>query len=439
MFIFVSPFLTSSIIENKNKKNKINNNNSNKENNNNNNNNNNSNNENNNNNNNNNNNIIDNFFLYSILNQTFHKIIKLQICLYSSIIITMSQLGLYDLGNMLKNHFSKIIKEISITVFNFFENFIHEEININYPEIISKNLRVDFNSRYNKLLFDHKINKIYKNSELISLINKNIEKCINSLKYYSTLNLKYSMIKPFGDILNQLLFSIERKNLKIFVNIILNTVLFGELEKNKLLIYNNKNLTNNINSIAPFLPIINPKFKYTLVLDMDETLIHFFFTHVNGMFFVRPFCFDFLNELKDLYEIITFTAGTKEYADNILNQLDFNRNIFQYRLYRQHTTIVGNNVYKDLSKLGRELSKTIIIDNLRENFKLQNNNGIFIKTWTSDVNDTQLRDLKKILKAIVEFNVTDVKYIISRMNEEIKLSKNLINPYSNIDISKYIK
>ena len=421
-----------------NNNNNNNNNNSNNEiNNNNNNNNNNSNNENNNNNNNN-NNIIDNFFLYSILNQTFHKIIKLQICLYSSIIITMSQLGLYDLGNMLKNHFSKIIKEISITVFNFFENFIHEEININYPEIISKNLRVDFNSRYNKLLFDHKINKIYKNSELISLINKNIEKCINSLKYYSTLNLKYSMIKPFGDILNQLLFSIERKNLKIFVNIILNTVLFGELEKNKLLIYNNKNLTNNINSIAPFLPIINPKFKYTLVLDMDETLIHFFFTHVNGMFFVRPFCFDFLNELKDLYEIITFTAGTKEYADNILNQLDFNRNIFQYRLYRQHTTIVGNNVYKDLSKLGRELSKTIIIDNLRENFKLQNNNGIFIKTWTSDVNDTQFKDIKKILKDIVNYQVNDVRIVIEKINEHIRLSRNLINPYNDVDVAKLL-
>ena len=130
------------------------------------------------------------------------------------------------------------------------------------------------------------------------------------------------------------------------------------------------------------------------------------------MFFVRPFCFDFLNELKDIYEIITFTAGTKEYADNILNQLDFNRNIFQYRLYRQHTTIVGNNVYKDLSKLGRELSKTIIIDNLRENFKLQNNNGIFIKTWTSDVNDTQFKDIKKILKDIVKYQVNDVRIVI---------------------------
>ena len=157
------------------------------------------------------------------------------------------------------------------------------------------------------------------------------------------------------------------------------------------------------------------------------------------MFFVRPFCFDFLNELNELYEIITFTAGTKDYADNILNQLDINGDIIKYRLYRQHTSIVGCNVYKDLSKIGRDLSKTIIIDNLRENFKMQPNNGIFIKTWTSDINDIQFRDLKKILKDIVNYNVNDVREIILKMNDEIRISKNVINPYSNIDISKYIK
>ena len=156
------------------------------------------------------------------------------------------------------------------------------------------------------------------------------------------------------------------------------------------------------------------------------------------MFFVRPFCFDFLNELNDLYEIITFTAGTKEYADMILNQLDINNNIFKYRLYRQHITILEYNVFKDLSKIGRDLSKTIIIDNLKENFKMHPNNGIFIKTWTSDINDVQFRDLKKILKDIVHYNVSDVREIILKMNEEIRISKNVINPYSNIDISKYI-
>ena len=171
---------------------------------------------------------------------------------------------------------------------------------------------------------------------------------------------------------------------------------------------------------------------------MDETLIHYFFTHINGMFFVRPYCFDFLKELNDLYEIVTFTAGTKDYADNILNILDIDNNIIKYRLYRQHTTILGCSVYKDLSKLGRDLSKVIIIDNLKENFKMQPNNGIFIKTWTNDINDVQFKDLLKILKDIVSFNVSDVRPVIQKMNDEIKISRNMIRPYANINVSKLI-
>ena len=379
---------------------------------------------------------IDNFFLYQSINIIFHKCIKIQICLFCSILVTLSQLLTYEINSMIKNHFHHIIKEISNPLLNIFETFIKEEINLNYPELITINLRPDFNDHYNKL---HKIQKFthnYKNSELISLISKNLDKCVNSMKYYSTLNLKYSPIKPFGDALNQLLFSIDRKTLNQFGNIALKTLIFGELEVNKIKGNQNCMIKNNIKDLAPFLPPINPIYKYTLVLDMDETLIHYFFTNNNGMFFVRPYCFDFLNELKDLYEIVTFTAGTKEYADNILNILDLDNNIIKYRLYRQHTTILGCSVYKDLSKLGRDLSKVIIIDNLKENFKMQPNNGIFIKTWTNDINDVQFKDLLKILKDIVLYNVNDVRPIIQKMNDEIKISRNIIRPYGNINISK---
>ena len=126
------------------------------------------------------------------------------------------------------------------------------------------------------------------------------------------------------------------------------------------------------------------------------------------------------------------------YADNILNQLDINDNIIKYRLYRQHTTITGFSPYKDLNNLGRDLSKIIIVDNLKENFKMQPNNGIYIKTWTNDVNDTQLKDLLKILKDIVIYSVEDVKPIIQKMNEDIKASGNMINPYANINIPKIL-
>ena len=397
---------------------------------------------------------IDNFFLYQSINIAFHKCIKIQICLFCSILVTLSQLATFEINTMIKNHFHQIIKEISNPLLTIFETFIKEEINLNYPELITINLRPDFNDHYNKL---HKIKKFtqnYKNSELINLISKNIDKCVNSMKYYSTLNLKYSSIKPFGDALNQLLYSLDRKTLNQFAIISLKTLLFGELEENKkksmqscLPSNLNKNINNksmgssiinNIKDCAPFLPPINPKYKYTLVLDMDETLIHYFFTHMSGMFFVRPYCFEFLKELNNLYEIVTFTAGTKDYADNILNILDIDNSIIKYRLYRQHITILGSTINKDLSKLGRDLSKVIIVDNLKENFTLQPNNGIFIKTWTNDINDIQFKDLLKILKDIVTLNVNDVRPIIQKMNDEIKISRNIIRPYLNINISKYV-
>jgi len=400
--------------------------------------------------------FLDNFFLYQSINVIFHKCIKIQICLFCSILITLSQLGSYEISSMIKNHFNQITKELLNPLLNIFDTFIKEEINLNYPELITINLRPDFNEHFNKF---HKIQKYtqnLKNSELITLISKNLDKCVNSMKYYSTLNLKYSTIKPFGDALNQLLFSIDRKTLNQFSTIALTTLLFGELESNKnrsmqnclssniQLIKNANNgligssISNNVADFPPFLPQINKKYKYTLVLDMDETLIHYFFTHTNGMFFVRPHCFDFLKELNDIYEIVTFTAGTKEYADNILNILDIDNNIIKYRLYRQHTTILGCSIYKDLSKLGRDLSRVIIIDNLKENFKMQPNNGIFIKTWTNDINDVQLKDILKILKDINSFNVTDVRPIIQKMNDDIKISRNIIRPYLNINISKYL-
>ena len=156
------------------------------------------------------------------------------------------------------------------------------------------------------------------------------------------------------------------------------------------------------------------------------------------MFFVRPYCFEFLNELNKYYEIVTFTAGLKEYADRILNLLDINDNIIKYRLYRQHVTTVGFNSYKNLNLLGRDLKKIIIIDNLKENFNMQPDNGLYIKTWTSDVNDTQFKDLLNILKNISIHNVNDVRLIIKRINEILISNGDLINPYSKINIKKII-
>ena len=394
------------------------------------------------------------FFLYQILNNLFKNAIKSQICLYSSIFISLSHLAIFDFNLIIKNYFFKIFKEISYSLYNIFEFFIKNELQKNYNNLIETNLRPDFFDNYEKVFKEHKITET-KNREIIKIIVNNITKSINSLKFYSSSNLKYSLIKPYGDALNQLLFSFDRKSLVHFVEIFLKTILYEQLEANKKnnspkneILFSKRNNTvenygsgviNNIKETPPYLPEINPKFKYTLVLDIDETIIHYFFTYINGMFFVRPYVYEFLNELKNYYEIVTFTAGTKDYADNILNLVDINDNLIKYRLYRHHTTIMGCNVFKDLMRLGRDMSKIIIIDNLKDNFKLQPNNGLFIKTWTSDINDNQLFDLQKILRDIALFNVDDVRPVIEKINDYIKISRNMINPYSNIDVRKILE
>ena len=394
------------------------------------------------------------FFLFQVLNNLFKNIIKSQICLYSSIFISLSHLAIFDFNLVIKNYFFKIFKEISYSLYNTFEFFIRQELQKNYTNLIETNLRPDFFENYEKIIKEHKINEL-NNREIIRLIMNNVQKSVNSLKFYSSSNLKYSLIKPYGDALNQLLFSFDRKSLVHFVEIFLKTILYEQLEANKKnnspksdILFSKRNnnnencgsgVVNNIKESPPYLPEINPKLKYTLVLDIDETIIHYFFTYINGMFFVRPFVYEFLNELKDYYEIVTFTAGTKDYADNILNLVDSNDNLIKYRLYRHHTTIMGCNVFKDLMRLGRDMSKIIIIDNLKDNFKLQPNNGLFIKTWTSDINDNQLFDLQKILRDIALFNVEDVRPVIEKINDYIKISRNMINPYSNIDIRKILE
>ena len=99
---------------------------------------------------------------------------------------------------------------------------------------------------------------------------------------------------------------------------------------------------------------------------------------------------------------------------------------------------MGCSIFKDFSKLVNGLNRTIIIDNLKDNFKLQSNNGLFIKTWTSDVNDNQFHDLGRILKDIVLLDIKDVRPVLEKINDDIKISRNIINPYADVDINKIV-
>ena len=73
-------------------------------------------------------------------------------------------------------------------------------------------------------------------------------------------------------------------------------------------------------------------YEFTLVLDLDETLVHF--EASERKFKLRPFCLDFLQKMGQLFEIVIFTAASQDYADFILNHLDKQGNLIKHRLYR---------------------------------------------------------------------------------------------------------
>ena len=198
----------------------------------------------------------------------------------------------------------------------------------------------------------------------------------------------------------------------------------------------------------PYLP---PKEKgapeYTLVLDLDETLIHF----VSGgdddeekdklmedledgendfFYMVRPYTNKFLTELAQFYEIVIFTAAMQDYADWIVDGID-HRMIVTHRLYRQHCirdipetegeVEQGFMSTKDLRLLGRDINKTIIIDNLRENFWTTcPNNGIEILSWYGDdLDDTELLKLIPVLKTIAINGEKDVRKVIKHYRHDL--------------------
>jgi CTD small phosphatase-like protein 2 len=149
---------------------------------------------------------------------------------------------------------------------------------------------------------------------------------------------------------------------------------------------------------APFLPTLKSQ-TFTLVLDLDETLVHYFEVGGEGNFLRRPGCEQFLEDASKYFEIVIFTAALQDYADWVLDQLDPSGCI-SHRLYRQHAVFTGSYYVKDLSQIGRELSKVIIVDNIAENFQAQPDNGILIRSWFDDPNDNALLELLPLLKGI---------------------------------------
>ena len=218
--------------------------------------------------------------------------------------------------------------------------------------------------------------------------------------------------------------------------------------------------TNDINDNG--LPILPPQSanhegKKTLVLDLDETLVHstfqtpsqFDFTitveiesRVSTVYVLkRPGVDEFLTKMSELYEIVVFTASLSkviltQYADPLLDKLD-PYSLIAGRLFRESCTFIEGMFVKDLCRLGRQLKDIIILDNSPISYYLNPENAVPIKSWFDDMEDRELLELVPVFEHLAK--VDDVTTCLAKIDKNLIYDANIICDIIEVKRAKLAK
>lgn len=147
--------------------------------------------------------------------------------------------------------------------------------------------------------------------------------------------------------------------------------------------------------------------RKTLILDLDETLVHSGFqkpdwydyevpVQFNGIVYTiyvqkRPGLDQFLRTVCTLYDTYIFTASMPEYAIPVVQKV-FPEFPIQRILSRYHCRFIDGMLVKDLTIFNRDLATMVIVDNSPACYKMQPENGIEVSTWVGDINDDELME-----------------------------------------------
>ncbi|XP_020972649.1 mitochondrial import inner membrane translocase subunit TIM50 isoform X1 [Arachis ipaensis] len=153
---------------------------------------------------------------------------------------------------------------------------------------------------------------------------------------------------------------------------------------------------------------------FTLVLDLNETLIHYIWTRETGwQTFKRPGVDAFLEHLAHYYEIVVYSDEQNMFVDTVMERLDTNHYV-RYRLARTATKYQDGKHFRDLSKLNRDPAKVLYLSGHAFESCLQPENCVPIKPWQqTDKDDTALLDFIPFLEFVARSSPADIRQVLA--------------------------
>ena len=339
-----------------------------------------------------------NFNQAAILLKTIFNIVHTNYLILISYVISLYQFNVNNIDNNNLEIINSLKKIIDQELKAHLTNQDMNEYNI--LQIITNNSK-NINNYY-KMLIDN----LYGQNYIIDDNNIKFPQCLSNFNYIFSQNKYQNVLSVFFFDAYRLLTNYDFNDLYEFFNVFLNK------KQNSDYITNNNNNNNNAkttneycstyNYVIPknnkiekyLLPKMKRYYKYSLVLDLDETLICIKRDSNNNIklnknnliaLIIRPGLIDFLQKMKKLYELILFSSGTSEYVSPIIKNIEKKEKFFEHILYRQHVTFDENgNFFKNLNLLNRNVKNILIVDDNYKNFKYHKSNGICIKPFYGD-------------------------------------------------------
>ena len=182
--------------------------------------------------------------------------------------------------------------------------------------------------------------------------------------------------------------------------------------------YSNKNRFSNIDKLL--LPHLNIKmnYKFYLIFELDETLVHFWEEKDNCYVKVRCGVEDCFNKINDFCEITIVSTSSKEYTDIVVDNINKKKSYIKNRIYKE---LFEEDENFDLSSINRDMNKCIFICHEEEFFNAPKKNILQLTEFTGEESDREIIFLCKELMRIKNDNIKDVSEIISEMTNNIRI------------------